>query len=440
MKPIVAVVGKPNVGKSTLFNKLVGERIAIVEDTPGVTRDRIMADAEWQNHRFTLIDTGGIELKTDNTIMHQMRVQAELAIETADLILLLCDGREGMTAADEDVADLLRKQHKKVIVVVNKLDSVKLEEGLYEFYNLGLGDPLPISAEQGLGLGDLLDAIVDNTTTLYQMADDEDGSLHIAVVGKPNAGKSTLFTQLIGENRMIVSDIPGTTRDAIDSKIEHGGVAYTFIDTAGLRRKSKIADEVERYSIIRAIAAVDRADVVLMMIDAQTGVTEQDSKIAGIAHNRFIPTIIVVNKWDLIEKDTKTMQEMTKEIRNSLAFMPYAPMLFISAKTGKRAEKIYEKIQYVVAQSRKRIPTAKLNEALIDFVRLKEPPSKNGRRLKLFYGSQVGIAPPTFVVLVNDDTLMHFSYKRYLENKINETFDFDGTPFRLLIRDRGKED
>jgi GTP-binding protein len=440
MKPIVAVVGKPNVGKSTLFNKLVGERIAIVEDTPGVTRDRIIADAEWQSHRFTLIDTGGIELKTDNTIMHQMRVQAEIAIETADLILLLCDGREGMTAADEDVADLLRKRHKKVIVVVNKLDSVKLEEGLYEFYNLGLGDPLPISAEQGLGLGDLLDAIVDNTATLYQLADDEDGSLHIAVVGKPNAGKSTLVNQLIGENRMIVSDIPGTTRDAIDSKIERDGVAYTFIDTAGLRRKSKIADEVERYSIIRAIAAVDRADVVLMMVDAQTGVTEQDSKIAGIAHNRFIPTIIVVNKWDLIEKDTKTMQEMTGDIRNSLAFMSYAPMLFISAKTGRRAEKIYDQIQYVVAQSRKRVPTAKLNEALIDFARLKEPPSKNGRRLKLFYGSQVGIAPPTFVVFVNDDTLMHFSYKRYLENKINETFDFDGTPFRLLIRNREKED
>ncbi|MBM6968104.1 ribosome biogenesis GTPase Der [Pseudoramibacter alactolyticus] len=440
MKPIVAVVGKPNVGKSTLFNKLVGERIAIVENTPGVTRDRIIADAEWQNHRFTLIDTGGIELKTDNTIMHQMRVQAEIAIETADLILLLCDGREGMTAADEDVADMLRKQHKKVIVVVNKLDSVKLEERLYEFYNLGLGDPLPISAEQGLGLGDLLDAIVDNTATLYQLADDEDGSLHIAVVGKPNAGKSTLVNLLIGENRMIVSDIPGTTRDAIDSRIERGGVEYTFIDTAGLRRKSKIADEVERYSIIRAIAAVDRADVVLMMVDAQTGVTEQDSKIAGIAHNRFIPTIIVVNKWDLIKKDTKTMQKMTGAIRNSLAFMPYAPMLFISAKTGKRAEKIYDKIQYVVTQSRKRVLTAKLNEALIDFVSLKEPPSKNGRRLKLFYGSQVDIAPPTFVIFVNDDTLMHFSYKRYLENKINETFDFDGTPFRLLIRNREKED
>ncbi|WP_455129752.1 ribosome biogenesis GTPase Der [Pseudoramibacter alactolyticus] len=440
MKPIVAVVGKPNVGKSTLFNKLVGERIAIVENTPGVTRDRIIADAEWQNHRFTLIDTGGIELKTDNTIMHQMRVQAEIAIETADLILLLCDGREGMTAADKDVADMLRKQHKKVIVVVNKLDSVKLEERLYEFYNLGLGDPLPISAEQGLGLGDLLDAIVDNTATLYQLADDEDGSLHIAVVGKPNAGKSTLVNLLIGENRMIVSDIPGTTRDAIDSRIERGGVEYTFIDTAGLRRKSKIADEVERYSIIRAIAAVDRADVVLMMVDAQTGVTEQDSKIAGIAHNRFIPTIIVVNKWDLIEKDTKTMQKMTGDIRNSLAFMPYAPMLFISAKTGKRAEKIYDKIQYVVTQSRKRVLTAKLNEALIDFVSLKEPPSKNGRRLKLFYGSQVDIAPPTFVIFVNDDTLMHFSYKRYLENKINETFDFDGTPFRLLIRNREKED
>ena len=440
MKPIVAVVGKPNVGKSTLFNKLVGERIAIVENTPGVTRDRIIADAEWQNHRVTLIDTGGIELKTGNTIMHHLRVQAEIAIETADLILLLCDGREGMTAADEDVADMLRKQHKKVIVVVNKLDSVKLEERLYEFYNLGLGDPLPISAEQGLGLGDLLDAIVDNTAALYQLADDEDGSLHIAVVGKPNAGKSTLVNQLIGENRMIVSDIPGTTRDAIDSKIERGGVEYTFIDTAGLRRKSKIADEVERYSIIRAIAAVDRADVVLMMVNAQTGVTEQDSKIAGIAHNRFIPTIIVVNKWDLIEKDTKTMQKMTGDIRNSLAFMPYAPMLFISAKTGKRAEKIYDKIQYVVTQSRKRVLTAKLNEALIDFVSLKEPPSKNGRRLKLFYGSQVDIAPPTFVIFVNDDTLMHFSYKRYLENKINETFDFDGTPFRLLIRNREKED
>lgn len=440
MKPIVAVVGRPNTGKSTLFNKLVGERIAIVEDTPGVTRDRIIADAEWQNYAFTLIDTGGIELKTDDNILKQMRIQAEMAIEMADVIVMLVDGREGMTAADEEVADMLRKQNKEVILAVNKLDHVRLEQSIYEFYNLGLGDPMPISAEQGLGLGDLLDVIIDKVKPVYETAEENSEKLRVAVIGKPNAGKSTLVNKLLGEERLIVSDVPGTTRDAIDTDVEHRGTTYTFIDTAGLRRKNKILDSVERYSIIRAIAAVDRADVVLMMIDATQGVTEQDSKIAGIAHNRFIPTIIVVNKWDAIEKNDKTMNEMTKNIRNSLSFMPYAPIVFISAKTGKRTEKIFEMIQWIKAQSEKRIPTSKINEALIDFVSMKEPPAKHGRRLKLYYGSQTGVKPPTFVIFVNDETLMHFSYKRYLENQINETFDFDGTPIRLFIREKTKED
>ena len=440
MKPIVAIVGKPNVGKSTLFNRLVGDRVAIVEDTPGVTRDRIIADAEWQNRHFTLVDTGGIELKTNNTIKRQMRAQAEVAIDMADLILMIVDGREGMTAADEDVAGMLRRNSKKVVLAVNKLDSVKMESSLYEFYNLGLGDPIPISAEQGLGLGDLLDVIVDRTESIYNEDQDGDDSLKVAVVGKPNAGKSTLVNRLIGEERMIVSDIPGTTRDAIDTKVVHDGAEYTFIDTAGLRKKKKIYDDVERYSIIRAIAAIDRADVVLMLVDASAGITEQDAKIAGIAHNRFIPTIFLVNKWDAIEKDEKTVQKMTKDIRNTLSFMTYAPMLFISAKTGRRVEQIYKTIEYVFAQSEKRIPTSKFNEALVDFVAMKEPPSQNGRRLKIYYGSQTGIKPPTFVIFVNDGSLMHFSYKRYLENKINETFDFDGTPFRVFIRDRKQDD
>lgn len=440
MKPIVAIVGKPNVGKSTLFNHLIGERVAIVEDTPGVTRDRIIADAEWQNHHFTLVDTGGIELKTNNTIKRQMRAQAEIAVDMADLIVMVVDGREGMTAADEDVADMLRKNSKRVVLAVNKLDSVRLESGLYEFYNLGLGEPIPISAEQGLGLGDLLDVIVERTEPVYAEEKEEDDSLKVAVVGKPNAGKSTLVNQLIGEDRMIVSDVPGTTRDAIDSKVVHDGAAYTFIDTAGLRKKKKIYDDVERYSIIRAIAAIDRADVVLMMIDAQTGITEQDAKIAGIAHNRFIPTIFLVNKWDAIEKDDKTVLKMTKEVRNTLSFMTYAPILFISAKTGRRTAQIFSTIEHVVAQSRKRIPTPKFNEALVDFVVMKEPPSQNGRRLKIYYGSQTGIQPPTFVIFVNDSSLMHFSYKRYLENQINTTFDFEGTPFKLIIRDKKQEE
>ena len=359
-----------------------------------------------------------------------------MAIDMADLTLLLVDGREGMTAADADVAEMLRKYGKSVIVVVNKLDSAKMDDAIYEFYNLGLGDPLPISAEQGLGLGELLDEIIRCTEAVYQEDDEEETGLKIAVVGKPNAGKSTLVNQLLGEDRHIVSDIPGTTRDAVDSHVSHNGKDYIFIDTAGIRRKKKILDDIERYSIVRAVAAIDRADVVVLMIDAEKGVTEQDSKIAGIAHNRFIPTVIVVNKWDAIEKDDKTMNKMTKDVRNALSFMTYAPIVFISARTGQRIGKLYDMIDYVKAQSEKRVTTGKMNEAIIDFVTLKQPPAKSGRRLKIYYGSQTGVCPPTFVIFVNDETLMHFSYKRYLENQIVETFGFDGTPIRLFIREK----
>ncbi|SDX71850.1 ribosome biogenesis GTPase Der [Eubacterium barkeri] len=435
-KPIVAVVGRPNVGKSTLFNKLVGERIAIVEDTPGVTRDRIISDAEWQNHHFTLIDTGGIEPAAKDDILFQMRVQAEVAMDMADLILLLVDGRGGMTAADEEVAGMIRKRGKNVVLAVNKLDTKNLEDALYEFYTLGLGEPLPISGEQGLGLGDLLDAIIEKVKKVYDEEEQEDNRLKVAVVGKPNAGKSTLINKMLGEDRLIVSNVAGTTRDAVDTDVKYHGKIYTLIDTAGLRRKNKIYDDIERYSIIRAVAAVERADVVLILIDAEQGVTEQDSKIAGIAHNRSKPSIIVVNKWDSVAKDDKTMKKMTEDIRKTLSFMPYAPMMFISAKTGQRVSQLYEKIDFVKSQSEKRISTGKLNEAITSFVMMKQPPSKSGRRLKIFYASQPAINPPTFVLFVNDASLMHFSYERYLENKINETFDFFGTPIRLFIRER----
>ncbi|MEG1433158.1 ribosome biogenesis GTPase Der [Eubacterium sp.] len=435
-KPIVAVVGRPNVGKSTLFNKLVGERIAIVEDTPGVTRDRIISDAEWQNHHFTLIDTGGIEPAAKDDILFQMRVQAEVAMDMADLILLLVDGRGGMTAADEEVAGMIRKRGKNVVLAVNKLDTKNLEDALYEFYTLGLGEPLPISGEQGLGLGDLLDAIIEKVKKVYDEEEQEDNRLKVAVVGKPNAGKSTLINKMLGEDRLIVSNVAGTTRDAVDTDVKYHGKIYTLIDTAGLRRKNKIYDDIERYSIIRAVAAVERADVVLILIDAEQGVTEQDSKIAGIAHNRSKPSIIVVNKWDSVAKDDKTMKKMTEDIRKTLSFMPYAPMMFISAKTGQRVSQLYEKIDFVKSQSEKRISTGKLNEAITSFVMMKQPPSKSGRRLKIFYASQPAVNPPTFVLFVNDASLMHFSYERYLENKINETFDFFGTPIRLFIRER----
>ncbi|MDO4288583.1 MAG: ribosome biogenesis GTPase Der [Eubacterium sp.] len=437
-KPVVAVVGRPNVGKSTLFNKLIGERIAIVEDTPGVTRDRIIADAEWQNHHFTLIDTGGIEPHTKDDILRQMRVQAEVAIDMADLIILLVDGREGMTASDLEVANMIRRHNKNVLLTVNKVDSRQLEDNVYEFYNLGIGEPMAISAEQGLGLGDFLDAVIDRVKKVYDEEEQSDESLKVAVIGKPNAGKSTLINKMVGQERLIVSNVPGTTRDAIDTEVRYDGQAYTLIDTAGLRKKKKIYEDIERYSIVRAIAAVDRSDVTLILIDGEKGVTEQDMKIAGIAHNRFKPSIIIVNKWDAVEKDDKTMNKMKKEIRSALSFLDYAPILFISAKTGQRVHKIYETIQYVKAQSEKRITTGKMNEALTQFIMMKQPPSKSGRRLKIFYLSQVGIKPPTFVCFVNDATLMHFSYQRYLENQIRETFDFAGTPIRFFVRERSE--
>lgn len=437
-KPIVAIVGRPNVGKSTLFNKLVGERIAIVEDTPGVTRDRIIADAEWQNHHFTLIDTGGIEPHTKDNILLQMRMQAELAIDMADLIVLIVDGREGMTASDLEVASMIRKHEKEVLLVVNKLDTVKLEDNLYEFYNLGIGEPMPISAEQGLGLGDFLDAAIDRMKRYYNDVESDDDRLRVAVVGKPNVGKSTLINKILGEDRLIVSNIPGTTRDAIDTGVKYNGEDYVFIDTAGLRKKKKIYEDIERYSIVRAIAAVERSQVILLLIDGVEGITEQDAKIVGIAHNRSIPTIIIVNKWDAVEKDNKTMKKMEAEIRNNLTFMSYAPIIYISAKTGQRLGKIFETIKYVKAQNEKRITTGKFNEAIAEFVMMKQPPAKHGRRLKIFYASQVAVNPPTFIIFVNDQSLIHFSYQRYLENQIRETFDFFGTPIRLFIRERGE--
>ena len=437
-KPVVAVVGRPNVGKSTLFNKLIGERIAIVEDTPGVTRDRIIADAEWQNHHFTLIDTGGIEPHTKDDILRQMRVQAEVAIDMADLIILLVDGREGMTASDVEVANMIRKHSKNVLLTVNKVDSRNLEDNVYEFYNLGIGEPIAISAEQGLGLGDFLDAVIERVKKVYDEEEQVKESLKVAVIGKPNAGKSTLINKMVGSDRLIVSDVAGTTRDAIDTDVRFNGKDYTLIDTAGLRKKKKIYEDIERYSIVRAIAAVDRSDVTLILIDAEKGVTEQDTKIAGIAHNRFKPSIIVVNKWDAIEKDDKTMAKMKKEIRSALSFLDYAPILFISAKTGQRVNKLYETIEFVKSQSKKRITTGKMNEALTQFIMMKQPPSKSGRRLKIYYLSQVSVNPPTFVCFVNDASLMHFSYQRYLENQIRETFDFSGTPIRFFVRERSE--
>lgn len=435
-KPIIAVVGRPNVGKSTLFNKLVGERIAIVEDTPGVTRDRIIADAEWQNHNFTLIDTGGIEPFSKDTILSQMRLQAELALDMADLILLLVDGREGMTATDEEVATMIRKQSKPVILAVNKVDNKNMEDSIYEFYNLGLGDPIAISAEQQLGLGDLLDKIVNQVETVYQEDDEESEDIKVAVVGKPNAGKSTLINRMLGEDRLIVSNIPGTTRDAIDSTVVYNDLEYTFIDTAGIRRKKKIYENIEKYSIIRAVAAVDRADVILLVIDAEQGVSEQDQKIASIIQNRYKPCVIIVNKWDAVEKDSKTMKKFTEDIRSELAFLDYAPILYISAKTGQRVSKIYDEIDFVYEQAHKRINTGKINEALMEMVALRQPPTKSGRRLKIYYGSQVSVDPPTFVLFVNERDLMHFSYLRYLENQFRKIFDFDGTPIRIFLRNR----
>ena len=439
-KPIVAVVGRPNVGKSTLFNVLAGEMISIVKDTPGVTRDRIYADGTWLDKNFTLIDTGGIEPDSRDIILAQMREQAEIAIATADVIIFIVDVRQGMTDSDSKVADMLRKSRKPVVLAVNKVDSfAKFGNDVYEFYNLGIGDPIPISATSRLGLGELLDAVIAHFPEQDGEEEDDDRP-RIAIVGKPNVGKSSIINKLLGENRVIVSDVAGTTRDAVDTEIVHNGTEYVFIDTAGLRRKSKIKEELERYSIIRTVTAVERADVVLVVIDASEGVTEQDAKIAGIAHDRGKGIIVVVNKWDAIEKNDKTIYEYTNKIKTILSFIPYAEYVFVSAQTGQRLNKLYDLIDMVRENQTMRIQTGVLNEIMTEAVALQQPPSDKGKRLKLYYMTQVAVKPPTFVVFVNDKELMHFSYTRYLENRIRDAFGFRGTALKFIIRERtGKE-
>lgn len=435
-KPIVAIVGRPNVGKSTLFNALAGEKISIVKDTPGVTRDRIYADVSWLDKNFTLIDTGGIEPDSKDIILSQMREQAQIAIDTADVIIFITDVRQGLVDSDAKVADMLRRSNKPVVLVVNKVDSFdKFMMDTYEFYNLGIGEPVPISASGKLGIGDMLEKVVGHFEEGAGQAEEEEIP-KIAVVGKPNVGKSSLINKVLGESRVIVSDIAGTTRDAIDTKVEWNGNEYVFIDTAGLRRKNKIKEELERYSIIRTVTAVERADVVVMMIDATEGVTEQDAKIAGIAHERGKGVIIAVNKWDAIEKNDKTIYKFTNKVREILSYMPYAEILFISAKTGQRVPKLFETIDMVLENQTLRIQTGVLNEIMTEAVAMQQPPSDKGKRLKLFYMTQVSVKPPTFVIFVNDKELMHFSYTRYLENKIREAFGFKGTSLKFLIRER----
>lgn len=439
MKPLVAIVGRPNVGKSTLFNRLIGRRVAIVEDTPGVTRDRIYGDAEWLDYTFTLIDTGGIEPASEDKIAVQMRRQAELAIETADVILFLVDGREGMTSADVEVASMLRKSKKPVVLAVNKVDAPKFEDSMYEFYSLGLGDPVTISASQGLGLGDMLDAVVKDFPRGTDEAESE--TVNIAVVGKPNVGKSSLVNALLGEERAIVSDIPGTTRDSIDTPFTHNGRSYTLVDTAGIRRKRSIEDNsIERYSVIRSLAAVRRADVVLIVCDAADGLSEQDVRIAGYAHEEGKASVLLVNKWDLIEKDTHTMNAFKKDLTVDLAFMSYVPMLFISALTGQRVNKVLEAVDEVFAQTSRRITTGTLNDVVNEAVSMNEPPSDKGRRLKIYYATQASVRPPTFAIFVNEAALVHFSYERYLENYFRKSFGLTGTPVRLYFRSRKKEE
>lgn len=435
-KPIVAIVGRPNVGKSTLFNVLAGEQISIVKDTPGVTRDRIYADVNWLNHYFTIIDTGGIEPESNDKMLKFMREQAEIAIETADVILFLVDVRQGLVDADYKVADLLRRSKKPVLLVVNKVDSFeKFMPDVYEFYNLGIGDPIPVSSSSRLGLGDMLDEVVKFFDTDSQN-EIEDERPRIAIIGRPNAGKSSIINKLLGEERVIVSDVAGTTRDAIDTEVVRNGNHYVFIDTAGLRRKSKIKEDLERYSIIRTVSAVERCNVAVLVIDASEGVTEQDAKIAGIAHERGKGMIVAVNKWDMVEKDDKTIYRFSEDIRDVLSFMPYAELIFISAKTGQRLPKLFETIDAVIENHSLRIATGVLNEIVSEAVAMQQPPSDKGKRLKIYYVTQVSVKPPTFVIFVNDKELMHFSYTRYLENRIRDTFGFRGTPLKFIIRER----
>ncbi|MDO4565215.1 MAG: ribosome biogenesis GTPase Der [Clostridia bacterium] len=439
MKPLVAIVGRPNVGKSTMFNRLIGRRLAIVEDTPGVTRDRLYGDADWLDYHFTLIDTGGIEPKNDDLIAVQMRRQAELAIETADVIIFMTDGREGLTSADEEVAALLRQSRKPVVLAVNKLDAPKYNDAIYEFYELGLGEPIIVSSEQGLGLGDMLDEVCAH----FDKIENEDANprINIAVAGKPNVGKSSLVNAILGEQRTIVSEIAGTTRDAIDTPFSHNGRDYTLVDTAGIRRKRAIEDaSIERYSVIRSLAAVRRADVVLIVCDAEQGMSEQDVKIAGYAHEEGKASVVVVNKWDLIEKDTYTMDKFKQKMRADLAFMDYVPYLFISAKSGQRVHKVLETVNEVYEQSIRRISTGTLNDVLNEAAMMTEPPAHNGRRLKLYYATQVSVQPPSFVIFVNNETLVHFSYKRYLENYLRKTFGFSGTPIRIMFRSKKRDE
>lgn len=439
-KPLVALVGRPNTGKSTLFNRLVGRRVAIVEDTPGVTRDRIYGDAEWLQYAFTLIDTGGIEPAREDQIAVQMRRQAELAVAAADVIVFLVDAREGLTDADAEVAGLLRRSRKPIVLAVNKVDAQKFEDAAYEFYALGIGDPITISAAQGLGLGDLLDAVVRDFPAAPQEQEGE-RPIRIAVAGKPNVGKSSLVNALLGEERVIVSDVPGTTRDAIDTPFERNGRRYTLVDTAGLRRKRSIEDEsIERYSAIRSLAAVRRADVVLLVCDASEGLSEQDVRIAGYAHEEGKPSVLLMNKWDLVQKDTHTIERYKKDALRDLAFMSYVPMLFLSARTGQRVDRVLGLADAVYEQSCRRISTGTLNDVVGEAVMANEPPSDKGRRLRIYYATQAAVQPPTFIVFVNDEALAHFSYRRYLENYLRKSFGLDGTPVRLFFRTRRREE
>ncbi|MDY6304907.1 MAG: ribosome biogenesis GTPase Der [Oribacterium sp.] len=444
-KVIVAVVGRPNVGKSTLFNCIAGKQISIVEDTPGVTRDRIYADAEWLNYKFTLVDTGGIEPDSQDIILKQMRNQAQLAIDTADVIIFVTDVRTGLVDADYEVADMLRRSHKPVVLCVNKVDSFKkFGNDVYEFYNLGLGDPFGVSSANQLGIGDLLDEVVKHFP-LEAVEEEEKDTIRIALIGKPNVGKSSVVNKLLGQNRVIVSDIAGTTRDAIDTEIIHDGKSYTFIDTAGLRRKGKVEDDIERYSVIRTVAAVDRADICLVLIDATQGVTEGDARIAGIAHESGKGVIIAVNKWDAVpDKTDQTMKEFQEKLKTSFSYMPYATFLCISAETGQRLQKIFELVDRIHENQTLRVRTGVLNDIMMKAVAMKQPPSDKGKRLKLFYMTETSVEPPTFVIFVNDQNLMHFSYTRYIENQIRASFGFEGTPLKFIIRERkpgkGEED